>query len=76
LAQLKRIGSELGHRADLGGSPKLVHIGHTLTEAITKGLERDIETEFIAVLEAVGHGLGGGVNLDRHALNFMSVSWW
>jgi len=35
------------------------------------GLPGHIQTDLIPELEAVGHGLGGAVDLDRHAMHFM-----
>src|ERR1700689_4102647 len=38
-------------------------------KAVTKGFERHVKTNFVAVLEAIGDGLRYGRNAHRHSFN-------
>ena len=53
---------DVRHSADFGGLPEFVESRFALLQAITQCFDRDIDTDFVAILEAVGHGLGGRVD--------------
>ena len=48
---------------------KLVHGELALAPAVAQRLERDVQPDLVAELEAVGHGLGRVVDADRNSVN-------
>ena len=53
--------------AGLGGAHDLVHRRSARTQGVVQRFERDVETELVAVAEAVHHGAGRGGDTKRHA---------
>ncbi len=59
----------MGDAADLGVMPELVAGGATVAAALAQRLQRNVQPDLVAVLEAVGNGLGDRVHADRDAID-------
>src|SRR3990167_7425081 len=57
------------HAADPGVAIELVHREATLAPRLAQCLQRDVETDLVAVLEQVGQGLRHSIDLDPRSLN-------
>ena len=61
----------VGDAADLRRLQQIVHRRPSIPPALTQRLQGHVQTGFVAVLEAVGNGLGEGVDPDRDAVDAM-----
>ena len=50
---------DVGHAVNGGVAPQRIHRQFALSPPITQRFQRHVPTDFVAVLEAVGRGLGG-----------------
>jgi len=58
-----------GYAINGGKVPQRIHRQFALCPPITQCFHCHVQTDFVAVLEAVGHGLGGVEDRHLHATN-------
>src|SRR5437588_12721397 len=61
------------YAADLRKAPQRVGTSPVLPEVVLQSLDGDLRADLVAVLEAVGHSPGGGIDAHRAAVYLAHV---